>query len=114
MVDKRLGVGPLNTFAQVTLDSLGYGYLRFAPVGTSWTVTSCAIACETAIVESICRVYRGLIGPVYMIDQSVSGSTGDVSDSVYTLNDGEAIIVEWTGGDAGTVATCRLTGYQDI
>lgn len=114
MVDKGNGTGPLNIFGQVTLDGSGYGYIRFAPVGTSWEITSASVACSSAAKEAVCRVYRGLIGPVYMIDQSVSGSTGDVTNTVYKLNDGEALLVEWTGGDPGATATCRLSGTQDI
>lgn len=114
MVATGNGVGPFATFGQVQLDSTGYGTLRFAPVGTRWSIASTSVSVSSAFKEATCKIYRNLVGPVYLVDTSVSGSTGDVTDTNYDVLDGEALIVEWSGGDANATATCRLTGTQDI
>jgi hypothetical protein len=100
--------------AKVTLNASGYGFIRFAPAGTSWKVTSISVKATTATLEATVAIYRRQIGTLYIVDGTNSGSTGDTTDSVLELTDGEPLFVEWTGADANVVAYATLRGMQTV
>lgn len=98
--------------ASVVLNGAGYGAIRLAPAGAAWDITRLSVKVSTNTLEAICRVYNGQIGQLYVIDTTFIGSSGSTTDTVYHLEDGQAIYVEWTGGDAGATATVNFSGVQ--
>lgn len=103
---------PFNTNQKVTLSGAGYGFIRFAPVGCSWQIRRIAVLCSTRVLEARCRTYVGQIGELYVVDGTYSGSSGDTTDTVIDLMDGTPLFVEWSGGDANTIATATISGMQ--
>lgn len=104
----------LDTHGSVTLDGTGYGYVRLAPSGEKWEVRRVRVECSTTTNEAQCKTYRNQIASRYVIDGTYSGSTGDTSDTPIYLEDGQAMIVEWTGGDAGATATVTISGWRSV
>lgn len=90
----------------------GTGIVRLAPAGEQWEIRTTNVLCSTRVNESLCRVYRDQIGDIYVIDGTYSGSSGDTSDTVIQLTDGQPLYYVWTGGDIGATATVRVTGYR--
>jgi hypothetical protein len=103
-----------STNSNVTLDVNGYGAIRLAPAGQKWQITSTNVLCSTRVAEARCRVYIGQVSDSNVIDGTYSGSSGDTSDTVYYLNDGEAMWVEWSGGDPGAIATVKINGWTSV
>src|SRR6185369_16786238 len=100
--------------ASVVLNGSGYGVIRVAPAGESWQVVFMTIQCDTNVNEASFRVYSPILGDPYIKDTSGMGSSGDTSDTVYFLNDGQALFLEWSGGDAGTTARANLTYFKTV
>ena len=99
---------------QITLDANGYGYIRLAPAGKKWQITSINVLCSTHVLEARARIYVDQIGDAYAIDGTYSGSSGDTSDTVFYLTDGQPMYVEWSGGDVGTIASVRVLGWASV
>lgn len=102
----------LDASGSITLDGSGNGTVRLAPAGEKWEVRRTRVECSTSTTEAVVRLYRNQVAPRYVIDGTESGSTGDTSDTVYFLEDGVGVIVEWTGGDPGATATVTLSGWR--
>jgi len=106
--------GILRTGGSVVLDGSGYGFIRLAPAGEKWQVLRTNVRVSTHVNEAIVKIYIGQIAVLNQTDGSMSGSSGDTSDSVIYLNDGDAMIIEWSGGDAGATATVVITGWSSV
>lgn len=104
--------GPV--FVSATLDGSGNATVSFQAVGQNVMVTRVAVRCTTAVNEAIAYVYKGQIGDPYLIEGSLAASTGDSSDTITPLADGEKIYIVWTGGDAGATATATVSGNAEI
>ncbi len=103
------------TYSQsVTLDGTGYGYIRVAPAGRTWYITSMNVRVSTKVAEASVRTYTQQIGEQYQMDSTEMGSTGDTSNTQYTLTDGQPLFIEWTGGDAGATASVTISGYETV
>lgn len=77
-------------------------------------ITVNAVIPNVAIVlEAQCRIYRNQIGAQFLVDSTISGSTGDTSDTIHDLKGGERLIAVWTGGDAGAIASITVRGTAD-
>ncbi len=98
----------------VTLDANGTGVVRMAPAGQKWQITLTNVLCSTRVAEARCRVFIGQVSDINCIDGTYSGSSGDTSDSVFYLEDGEAMFVQWEGGDVGATATVKITGWTSV
>lgn len=83
----------------------GTATIRIAPAAKEWRITSVNVACSSNVYESKASVYERVIGQQYQTDLSNSGSSGDTSDTVHYLHDGDCLFVRWTGGDIGAQAT---------
>lgn len=104
----------LDVRQSTVLDGVGYGYVRLAATGEKWEITRTFVACSTRTSEASCRIYANAISLANAIDGTHSGSSGDTSDTRYYLEDGQAIFVEWTGGDPGATATVTLSGWKSV
>lgn len=103
---------PFDVDGSVILDANGRGSIRLAPQGEKWQVTRTRVDCSTRVNESEARWYLRQIAPRNIIDGTSSGSTGDTSDTVAYLEDGQAMFIEWTGGDAGATAVVTVSGWR--
>lgn len=106
----------LQDVKRVTLDSNGYGIIRFGPGRPReiWTVqrVTCQVSSNTK--EAQFKLYRGNVSSAFL-SGSVSGSTGDTDDGLNEmLNAGEFLTGEWSGGDAAATATLTYWGNIDI
>jgi len=90
----------------------GVGAARYS--GLTWAVSAVAVSVATNVAEAqaACYVSRGIqaAGPAELQGQTQQGSTGDTCSLTASLVPGDWITVKWTGGDAGAVATMRVTG----
>lgn len=107
-------MNPFTAFAQVTLDGSGSGSVRLAPVGRNWRITSLSVNVSTNVAEAECTVCANQIGPLYIVDGTTRGSTGDTSDTVHIVRSGYCLWVTWSGGDPGSQATVTIAGDEEI
>ncbi len=101
-----MGSRPLVMQQTATVSAGGIGVATVRPVQENWTVDAVTVNTSTNTLEAQCRIYRNYIGGNYLVDSTISGSTGDTSDTVHTLLDGDSLIAVWSGADVG--ATCNL------
>lgn len=96
------------------LDANGYGTVTLRASGERWiigyTSVSARIDGALPVLESSCFVYRNYIGDAYLVDNTISGSSGDTSDTLHEVLDGEALVFVWIGGDAGAAANVQIRG----
>lgn len=92
---------PLFAQQMVTLDASGNGTAILRPSGENWSVSALTVNTSTRTIEASVRVYKNYVGDGYLVDSTISGSSGDTSDTVHQLNDGDSLIVVWSGGDPG-------------
>ena len=104
--------GPLS--ASVVLDASGNGVVSFQATGVKLQINYTRVSVSTNTKEAIATIYKQQIGAAYQVEGSMAGSTGDTSDTVFYLNDGERIYVVWTGGDVGATATAVITGWSSV
>lgn len=102
----------IREFASVSLDGAGYGTVRIAAPGKTLLIESVTVRATSSVLDAVCRVYENNVSDATQVDISFSGSSGDVSDTPHELRDGSALVVEWTGGDAGATATATWTGER--
>lgn len=111
---------PLRDTLSVTLDGSGNGTIRTGPTShrETWRVSTVSVKCSATVTTGACeaRLYVGnaATDPNFR-DNTFSGDTGAISD---VLSDEDvrlpnAIIITWTGGVAGSIATAILTGSKD-
>jgi hypothetical protein len=78
-------------------------YLQPQRYGETWTVDRVIIQNSSQIKVPSCSIYRGVVSPVAMIDNTANGiyNVDDLNSSV-TLNAGEPLIVQFVGCDPPT------------
>lgn len=96
----------------VTLDASGNGYVTFQARGEKVEITSLRVFASTNTKEALVNIYKGSTGTGSQIEGTLSGSSGDTTDTHFYLMDGEQIFVVWTGGDAGATATAVASGWS--
>ena len=99
---------------QTILDGSGNGSVTLRPSGESWRVNALSVNVDSRVIEASCYVYKNFVGPNYVVDNTISGSTGDTSDTIHELTDGESLICVWSGGDPGAKATAIARGESTI
>jgi len=106
--------------ASVVLDSNGNGQIRMAPLDKKWQIDSSNVLCSLLpgqtmpVKEALCRVYVGQVAALNQVDGTYSGSSGDTSDTVMYLTQGQAVFFVWTGGDVGVTATVQIGFWQSV
>jgi hypothetical protein len=119
----------LNENQSVTLDSNGNGKVTFSPHGTrysgyDWRPMNLFVSVQpapgnSAIINQASATAYVSYGvqsatPSDAIGTTILGSSGDTCGMTQTLKPGDWITVVWTGGDAGAIATARVTGQADL
>lgn len=93
----------------VKLDSSGNGTVTLAIPGaltfTRTTISTNQAATATPIPR--CDLYRNAVTTGTFLEGTYSGNL-DVSDSAHDFDPGEQLLVVWTGGVAGTIASVTL------
>lgn len=107
-VSGRFGPYPVT----VVLDGSGNGQVEFQAVGANVRITNGYASVSTQVLQASATAYKQLVGPGYAVSSTESGSTGAPFKGPFDLLDGERLIVRWTGGDPGAVATATFTGLQ--
>lgn len=102
----------LNVSSQVVLDGSGNGRIRIGPLGEMWYITRNMVRTTTRNNEAVCTVYQTNVGDDYQRDITYTGSTGDTSDTEFTVTDGDALWFVWVGGDPGATATVTISGTR--
>jgi hypothetical protein len=94
----------------VTLNGSGYGYVTFQPNGKNVRISTLFVAVSTSTKQAVAKLYKGQISNDNLINNTNSGSTGAPAFGNIDLLDGETLFVEWTGGDAGSIAKATVVG----
>jgi hypothetical protein len=102
--------GPI--YQNVTLNGSGIGQVSFQATGSAIRVSNIFFRVSTQVAQAVCTIYKGQVADGNMILLSNSGSTGGNAKGNVDLFDGETVIVRWTGGDAGAIATATFTGQK--
>ena len=105
--------------ATVKLDGSGTGTISVGPLTAreTWQPQIASVSVATNVKEAACKIY---VGPsraaAYFLDGTLSGSTGDSTDRVSAAPcpHGYWVWAVWAGGDAGAVATLRVTGTKEL
>lgn len=97
--------------AQTTLDSLGNGTAVIGVSGGDWIVTATTVAVSSSTKQPKAVLYRGVIAPSNQIGGTYTGAF-DTSTGRTLLQNGQQLLCQWTGGDAGANATVTLNVVQ--
>lgn len=126
MIQQRTYNALLNSGAQTILDTSGNGIAVCGPTGAgaTWTPVQIGVNTTTNVSTPIATLYIGAFMPVYalnimistaQISQIAATSAGN-GDSIglvgVIIPPGQALIVQWVGGDFGAQATMTVTGMQ--
>lgn len=88
-------------------------YMQPQRYGESWTVTRVIIQNTSQIKVPTCSIYRGVVALSSLIDTTANGIfNSDDLNSALTVNQGEPIIIQWTGCDPPTASSpVQSTAY---
>lgn len=108
---------PLDETLSVTLNASGYGIVTFQPDSfRNWTVTAINVDTNQAITATPiprCKVYLGGLGG-RVVAQTWNGNGDTASGSPVLVQPSQQLVVEWTGGVAGSRATAYLDGTMTM
>lgn len=111
----------------VTLDGSGNGVAVCGPTGLGnvWVPIQVAVSTSTNVSTPIANLYLGPLLPPMSLKvllktsqvTNLGGTATANNDSIgfvsnLTVPQGQALIVQWAGGDAGATATMVVTGTQ--
>lgn len=116
----------LTAGAQTVLDGSGNGIAVCGPsgLGSAWVPAQVAVGTATSVSTPVAYLYLGPLLPVTALKallatsqvSQLGGTSNGANDSIGLLGiqvpQGQALIVQWLGGDAGTTATMTVTGQQ--
>ncbi len=110
-----MSVAELNTSAQVVLDASGNGQVTVGPNRATeyWHVTKMAVLTSTAVKVPSAYVYTDSVSPSNLLDATYTGSQ-DSTDLDVPLAPGRRLVIRWTGGDVGALATVSIYGQRII
>lgn len=117
---------PILDESLTTIGANGNGLAYCGPtgIGSNWYPSQVAISTSTAVSNPEAFLYIGPLVPVYalqnllkttqvtQIANSVNGSNDSIALLNITVPQGQALIVQWIGGDAGATAVMTVTGTQ--
>ena|SRR5882672_7726210 len=100
---------PSTWSGSVRLDVTGNGTLYVSPAGR-WQVTRTTVRTnQAATAVPIPRVdmYRSCVSDGSFLEGTYSGNL-DISDTAHSFDPGEQMLLVWSGGIAGTIASATL------
>lgn len=112
---------PVSRSQSVVLDGTGAGVAQLGPSisGESWAPAQVSVSCSQLVTSGAClaNVYCGS-GPTQdaFKDSTFSGDSGDSTDAVAgeILWPGQYVIVAWSSGVPGAIATMRVSGTRNV
>lgn len=107
---------PLDESGQVTLDGSGNGAIRIGPLYSvqKWIPTMIVVNVSTNVKEPVFKYFRNSPGATSYLGGTYTGSNDQSDISGQILNPGESFYCQWTGGDAGALASVALNGTKEI
>jgi hypothetical protein len=119
----------LYTTESVTLDANGNGIVVLGPTGLGnvWAPIQVAVFTSTNVITPTGYLYTGPNVPAYVAKGEIGSVTSPFlqiggtatanNDSIGFVSNlavsyGEALVFQWSGGDAGAQATMSVTGSQ--
>ncbi len=105
----------LDEFARVTLNGSGNGTVSLGPRNSRqvWNVTNLAVFTTSTVNVPTATAYHGTPSPGSSLGGTYDGNN-DSTGIAAMLYPGQQLSVQWTGGDAGAVATVSLYGTLEI
>jgi hypothetical protein len=107
----------LDTSGSVTLNASGGGTVTLQPPSfRTWTVTTINVRTTQGVTQTPvpqCTVYLGAKGDGEITAQTWMGNRATATGSI-TVQPSQPLLVEWTGGVPGTVATVSLLGTMTM
>lgn len=107
---------PLNTFANVTLDTSGNGTVKLSPeIGQRWNILTAAVSTSTSVKIPQANIYiGGAPTPSNLVDGTFTGNLDSTSKTAgFVFSNGQYIWAVWTGGDVGALATLSIIGVME-
>lgn len=108
---------PLDEQGSVTLSASGYGTVTFQPESfRTWMVTGINVETDQGATQTPiprCKAYLGGLGG-RVICQTWNGNGDTASGSPEQVQPSQQLVVEWTGGVAGSRATAYLSGSMSM
>jgi hypothetical protein len=109
---------PLRESGSVVVGATSRATVTLQPMRSfeRWEITRTTVANTGTVLVPACRIYRGSEAAGSLIEGTYSGRQ-DSSDTKYTLENGEKLIVVWegktigsVGADVGSVCTVVIEG----
>lgn len=105
---------PLFVQQSTTLDGNGDGTITVnVPAVERWNVNGVTVSAQPNVNEASCYIYKNRVGKSFLVDSTISGSTGDTSDTIHTLYGAESLIAVWSGGTPSATAFITIRGDAD-
>ena len=105
----------LDTDGRVTLDGSGNGTVTLQPPGfQTWNVTVINVRTTQSVTTTPipqCTVYLGTKGDGQIVAQTYMGNRSTATGSII-VQPSQPLLIEWTGGVAGSTATVSLYGTK--
>lgn len=104
---------PVELAGSATFGADGVATVRFdtVPPFQLWRLYRLSVS-ATSTNRTAAQVYRSSATPANLLDSAPYSGNDDTTDTVFDLRAGESLIVQWTGGTPGAVATVTATGEQ--
>lgn len=107
----------LDKDGKVTLDASGNGTVTLQPEGfRTWRVTVINVRTTQGVTATPipqCTVYLGSKGDGQIVAQTYMGNRSTATGDI-TVQPSQPLLIEWTNGVPGTVATASLYGTQSM
>ena len=108
---------PLDEGFQTVLDGSGNATIVIGPSYTyqTWYPNRISVNVTSNVKEPVFKYYRGrTVGNINYLDGTYTGSNDSSAVLGIVLHPGETLLCQWTGGDAGAIATVTLGGEKEI
>jgi hypothetical protein len=104
----------LNTSGSVVLNAQGAGTVRLQnnKPFQKWKIDRLAVTTTTNTNEPQVKVYLDSVSEGNLLDGTYTGSN-DSTDINTSLLTGQSLVVVWSGGDSGAVATASIYGTME-
>lgn len=108
----------LDEQGSVTLDASGNGTVTLQPDSfRTWNVTSINVRTSQGVTTTPvpqCTVYLGDKSPGQIVAQTWMGNRATAGGTPLMVQPSQLLIVEWTNGVVGSLATVSLYGTMDM